>query len=268
MNRIEAKFKQLKKEKRPALITYICAGDPDLKTTGALVLEMEKSGADIIELGVPFSDPIADGPVIQRAALRALKKNTSLKDIVTLVGKIRKQSQVPILLMTYVNPVYRLGPEKLAKLSRQNGIDGYIIPDLPPEAGRDIQHILKQQNIDLVFLASPLTGTSRLKLINKNSSGFIYYVSVTGVTGARKNLPEKVSGQARELHRQATKPVAIGFGVSNAGQVKKLGADFDGVIVGSAIVNIIEQNLGRRDLVAKVGNFVKSLRSNHGRKKS
>lgn len=260
MKRIEKKFKELKKRKKPALITYICAGDPDLKTTYELVLELEKSGADIIELGVPFSDPIADGPTIQRAALRALKKHTSLKDIVALVGKIRKESRIPILLMTYANPVYQFGIKELASLSRSNGIDGYIIPDLPPEAGREIRQEFRKEKIDLVYLASPLTNSRRLNVINRNSSGFIYYVSVTGVTGTRASLPGQVSSQARALRRLANKPVAIGFGVSNHAQVKELAADFDGVIVGSAIVNIIEQNLGKKDLVAKVGKFVSALK--------
>jgi tryptophan synthase alpha chain len=260
MNRIDAKFRELKKNRQPALITYICAGDPDLGTTRELVRELERNGADIIELGVPFSDPIADGPTIQRAALRSLKNNTSLLDIINLVGKIREKSQIPILLMTYMNPVYQFGLPKLARLARQKGIDGFIIPDLPPEAGLDIRKVLQQEGVDLVFLASPLTAGKRLDLVNKYSSGFIYYVSVTGVTGARAGLPARIGGQARKLHRQATKPLAVGFGVSNARQIKELGADFDGVIVGSAIVNIIEQNLGQKDLAAKVGRFVHNLK--------
>ena len=260
MNRIEKKFKELKKQRKPALITYICAGDPNLKTTYELVLELEKNGADIVELGVPFSDPIADGPTIQRAALRSLKNNTSLLDIVNLVGKIREKSQVPILLMTYMNPVYQFGLQRLALQAHKSGIDGFIIPDLPPEAGLDIRKVLQKEGVDLVFLASPLTTGQRLDLINKYSSGFIYYVSVTGVTGARAGLPEKIGGQARKLHRQATKPIAVGFGVSNARQIKKLAADFDGIIVGSAIVNIIERNLGKKDLVEKVGRFVRNLK--------
>lgn len=260
MNRIEAKFKELRKQGKKALITYICAGDPNLRTTGELVLELEKSGADIIELGVPFSDPIADGPTIQRAALRSLKNGTSLGDILGLVRKIRQKSQIPILLMTYFNPVYQFGLEKLAQAAVNSGVDGFIIPDLLPESGREVSRILKKHNLDPIYLVSPLTSGQRLGLISKESAGFVYYVSVTGITGARTNLPQDIAKHAQELRRYIKQPVAVGFGVSNARQVKQLFAWFDGVIVGSAIVSIIEKNIGKKDLVAKVGKFVRSLK--------
>ncbi|MDD5491243.1 MAG: tryptophan synthase subunit alpha [bacterium] len=262
MNRIDLKFKRLKAEGKSALITYICAGDPNLRTTGELVFELEKNGADIIELGVPFSDPIADGPTIQRAALRSLKNGTSLADILGLVRKIRQKSQVPILLMTYFNPVYQFGLEKLAKEAANSGVDGFIIPDLLPESGREAGRILKKHKLDPVYLVSPLTSGKRLGLISKESAGFVYYVSVTGITGARASLPQDIARHAHNLRRYIKQPVAVGFGVSNARQVKQLSAWFDGVIVGSAIVSIIEKNIGKKDLVSKVGKFVKSLRSN------
>lgn len=268
MNRIEAKFKQVKQAGKTALITYICAGDPDLKTTYELVLEFERSGADIIELGVPFSDPIADGPTIQRAGQRSLKNNTSLPDIINLVNRIREKSQIPILLMTYFNPVLQYGIEKLAKASKSAGIDGFIIPDLLPEGGKEIAEILRKNEIDLVYLISPLTNPKRLRLINRDSTGFIYYVSVTGITGARSALPAHLRQQASLLRQQTDKPLAVGFGVSSGRQVKELAKYFDGVIVGSAIVNLIEQNLGRKDLVNTVGDFVRNLRGDRGRQKS
>lgn len=260
MNRVGKKFKKLKKEKRTALITYICAGDPSLKTTYDLVLELERSGADIIELGVPFSDPIADGPTIQRASQRSLKHNTSLKDIFALVRKIRVKSQIPILLMTYFNPVYHYGIEKAARTAVACGIDGFIIPDLLPEMGKQTSNIFRRHKICLVYFVSPLTSGTRLDLINKDSSGFIYYVSVTGVTGVRTSLPKDILQHARYLKRKVTKPVAVGFGISDARQVKELGKYFDGVIVGSAIISIIEKNLGKKDLVKKVGRFVRNLK--------
>lgn len=262
MNRIDLKFKQLKAEDRSALITYICAGDPTLRITYELVLELERNGADIIELGVPFSDPIADGPTIQRAAQRALKQHTSLSNILDLVHKIRQKSQVPILLMTYFNPVYQFGLEKLARAAVDAGVDGFIIPDLLPESGKEVSKILKKHKLDPVFLVSPLTSGKRLDMINKDSSGFVYYVSVTGVTGARTGLPQNIDKHAEELKKRIKKPIAVGFGVSAARQVEELSACFDGVIVGSAIVSIIEQNIGKKDLVAKVGKFVKSLKVN------
>lgn len=260
MNRIEAKFKELKKQRKKALITYICAGDPNLRTTGELVLELEKNGADIIELGVPFSDPIADGPTIQRAALRSLKNNTSLADILGLVRKIRQKSQIPILLMTYFNPVYQFGLEKLAQAAVNAGVDGFIIPDLLPESGKEVRSILKKHKLDLVYLVSPVTSGKRLELINKESTGFVYYVSITGITGTRTSLPQDIAKHAHNLRRYINQPMAVGFGVSNAQQVKQLSTSFDGVIVGSAIVSIIEKNIGKKDLVSKVGKFVKSLK--------
>jgi tryptophan synthase alpha chain len=261
MNRIDLKFKQLKAEGKAALITYICAGDPTLRITYELVLELEKNGVEIIELGVPFSDPIADGPTIQRAAQRSLKHHTSLLNILDLVRKIRKKSQIPILLMTYFNPVYQFGLEKLAQAAVDAGVDGFIIPDLLPESGKEISEILRKHKLNLVFLVSPLTSSKRLDRINKDSSGFVYYVSVTGVTGARTGLPQDIAKHAQELKKKINKPIAVGFGVSDARHVAELSACFDGVIVGSAIVSIIEQNIGNKDLVSKVGKFVKSLKS-------
>lgn len=260
MNRIEAKFKQLKKEQRPALIAYICAGDPDLETTFALVLELERSGADIIELGVPFSDPIADGPTIQRAAQRALEKNTSLSQIFTLVKKIRAQTQIPVVLMTYLNPLYQYGLNKVAQVSHTVGVDGFVIPDLPLESGREVRQVLENKDIDLIFLVTPVTDKKRFAHIQSCSSGFIYYVSVTGVTGARSRMGDYVEAQAREFREMTALPLVVGFGVSTPIQVKTLGQVFDGVVVGSAIVNVIEQNLGKKDLVEKAGEFVRSLK--------
>lgn len=260
MNRIDAKFQELKKQHKAALITYICAGDPTLNITYELVLELERNGADIIELGVPFSDPIADGPTIQRAAQRSLKHHTSLSNILDMVRKLRQKSQVPILLMTYFNPVYQYGLEKLAKAAVAAGIDGLIIPDLLLESGREVNKVFKKHKLCLVYLVSPLTSGNRLALINKDSSGFVYYVSVTGVTGARVGLPRDIAQHAQELRKSIKKPIAVGFGVSNARQVAELSACFAGVIVGSAIVSIIEKNIGKKDLVAKVGKFVRSLK--------
>lgn len=261
MNRIGDKFKLLKQEKKSALITYICAGDPDLQTTFDLVLELERSGADIIELGVPFSDPIADGPTIQRAAQRALEKNTSLSQIFTLVKKIRTQTQIPVVLMTYMNPLYQYGLNKVAKVSHTVGVDGFVIPDLPLESGKEIRRVLQKKDIDLIFLVTPVTDRKRFAHIQSCSSGFIYYVSVTGVTGARSKMGDYVETQAREFREMTTLPLVVGFGVSTSVQVKTLGQAFDGVVVGSAIVNVIEQNIGKKDLVEKVGNFVRKLKN-------
>lgn len=259
MNRIEAKFKELKKRKKTALIPFITAGDPDLKTTKDLVLEMERRGADIIELGVPFSDPIADGPTIQAADIRAMKHKISLKDILKLVKDLRKKTEVPLVLMTYYNLFFNYGIEKFVIQARKSGVDGVIAADLPIEEAGELKRYARKNNLDTIFLASPTSPSQRLKLIAKETRGFIYYVSLTGVTGARKKLPEDLIFSLKRLKRFTKKPIAVGFGISKPEHVRKIRRYADGAVVGSAIVSIIEKNLKSRNLVKKVGDFVERL---------
>lgn len=262
MNRIDQKFKELHAHKKKAFIAFITAGDPDLKTTEQLVLAFGKAGVDIVELGVPFSDPLADGPTIQAASQRALKKHINLKSILAAVKRIRQKSQIPIALMTYYNPVFHYGEERFARKAKACGVDGLIIPDLPPEEGHNLIRAARQNGLATVFFLAPTTTPRRMKHIVNASTGFIYYVSLTGVTGARQQLPASLTQQVRLAKRLTRKPVCVGFGVSTPAQVRAVAKTADGVIVGSAIVNAIDKNKGKKQLVFNVARFVRKLSKN------
>lgn len=259
-SRIEKKFNKLKEANQKALIPFITAGDPDLDTTKRLVIEMEKAGADIIELGVPFSDPIADGPAIQKASYRSLKARTTLKKIIGLVKELRRTTEIPLVLMTYYNPVFKYGISGFVRDATDAGVDGIIVPDLPPEEGEGIIEEGKRHGLNTIFLLAPTSTKERIKLAASVSTGFIYYVSLTGVTGARESLPETVEASVNKIRKATDKPIAVGFGISTAEQAKRIASFADGVIVGSAIVNVIEKNLGKPDLIEAVSDFVKTLK--------
>jgi tryptophan synthase alpha chain len=259
MNRIEKKFKELKRRKKKAFIIFVTAGYPDLNATEKLCREFSRNGVDIIELGVPFSDPMADGPVIQASSEAALKKNTHLVDILKCVKRLRKSIDTPICLMTYYNPVFCFGEKEFVKKAKESGVDGVIIPDLPPEEGSTFIRLADKSGIDVICFLSPTTTRQRLKFICSKAKGFLYYVSLTGVTGARRNLPRDLAANIRSIKRYTKKPVCVGFGVSSAGQVRAVQKIADGVIVGSAIVKKIKDNLGKPDLTGRVSAFVRSL---------
>ncbi|MEK6680488.1 MAG: tryptophan synthase subunit alpha [Nitrospirota bacterium] len=259
-NRIEEAFKRLKEKNQKALIPFITAGDPDLDKTGELVMAMEKAGADIIELGVPFSDPIADGPIIQRASYRALKGGVSLRKILGLVKDLRRETSVPIVLMTYYNPVFKYGLSEFVKDAVGAAVDGIIVPDLPPEEGRGIIEEGMKAGLDTIFLIAPTSTRERIKMISALSRGFIYYVSLTGVTGARESLPTEVEESVKRIKKATDKPIAVGFGISTAEQAKRIASFADGVIIGSAIVGLIERNTGNPDLVRIVSDFVREVK--------
>jgi tryptophan synthase alpha chain len=257
MNRIEWVFKKLK-NKRAAFIPFVVAGDPDLKTTEALVLKMAECGADIIELGIPFSDPLADGPTIQTASQRALKNGVNLKEIFRMAERLKGIS-TPLVLMTYFNPVFQYGLKSFAEDCHRHGIDGVIIPDLPPEEAGPWIKEARRFRLSTIFLVAPTSSPERIRLASRYSRGFLYYVSITGVTGTRGKLPDELEVAIRQIREYSQKPVAVGFGVSTAEQVKEVSRIADGVIVGSAIVKIMEENLESCDLVNRVGDFVSSL---------
>ncbi|MBI3314890.1 MAG: tryptophan synthase subunit alpha [Candidatus Omnitrophica bacterium] len=259
MNRITRKFAQLKKQGKKAFIAFITAGDPNLKATGELALAFDKAGVDIVELGVPFSDPMADGPVIQASSKRALDQGTNLHKIFDCVRRIRQKSDIPIALMTYYNPVFHFGEEKAIKAAVKAGVDGFIIPDLPCQEAGDLIKYARKANIATVFFVAPTTMPARIKPIARGSKGFIYYVSLTGVTGPRQVLSKDAIAGIRRVRRMTQKPVCVGFGISTPAQVKVFSRAADGVIVGSAIVQAIEKNIGRRDLVKNVVRFVQNL---------
>ena len=259
MNRIDQKFKELKNKKKKAFVAFITAGDPNLKTTEELVLSFERAGVDIVELGVPFSDPLADGPTIQASSQRALQRNVNLDKILKSVRNIRKKSQIPIALMTYYNPVFHYGEAKFVTAAKRAGVDGLIIPDLPPEEADTLIKAARVKNLSTIFFLSPTTTVLRIKKIVKVSTGFIYFVALTGVTGARSQLPAALFQQVRLAKRLSRKPICVGFGISTAAQVKSVAKVSDGVIVGSAIVKNIEKNKGKKNLVRNVARFVGKL---------
>ena len=259
MNRIDQKFKDLKSAKKKAFIAFVTAGDPNLKVTEELVLAFEKKGADIIELGVPFSDPLADGPTIQASSQRALKHGVNLTKILHTVGQIRKRSNIPIALMTYYNPVFCYGESQFMRDAKKYGVDGVIIPDLPHEEGKGIIQLSKKYKLATIFFVTPTTTPARMKQIIKVATGFIYYVSLTGVTGVNKKSLKGKMDIITAIKKITNKPVCVGFGVSTATQVRSLAKVADGVIVGSAIVNQILHNKGKKNLVKNVSNFVWTL---------
>ncbi len=262
MSRITDKFKQLNNNGQKALIPFVSAGDPDLSTTYSLVLEMEARGADIIELGVPFSDPIADGPTIQKSSQRALQNGVTLKKILTLAGKICRSSQIPLVLMTYYNPVFKYGENRFIQDAVKAGVDGLIIPDLPPEEADSILQLAKNTSLDIIFLLAPTSTPDRIVLISKLSQGFIYYVSMTGVTGFSAAFNDAFQESILPQIKSATdKPIAVGFGVSSPEQAARVAKAASGVIVGSAIIRIMEKHLQEpATMIREVGKFVEKLK--------
>lgn len=258
MSRIKSTFKKLKNRGQSALIPFIVAGDPDLGATEALVFKLAESGADIIEIGVPFSDPLADGPTIQAASQRALMKGINIRDIFGMMKRLKGLAQ-PLIIMTYFNPIFRYGLKAFAAECKENGIDGVIVPDLPPEEAGPWIKEARASKVDTIFLVAPTSPPERIKRISRWSRGFIYYVSVTGVTGARGKLSEELESAVRQIKELSRKPVSVGFGISTPQQVKEASRFADGVIVGSAIVKIIEDYMGSPNLITRVGDFVFSL---------
>lgn len=253
MSRIETTFKQLKAENKKAFIPYIMAGDPDLEKTMEHVMLLTKCGADIIELGVPFSDPLADGPTIQRAAERALKAGVTLKKIIPFVKKLRQHTQIPIVLMTYYNPVFKYGEGSFIKDSMDAGIDGVIIPDLPPEEGEDFIKLSGDANFSTIFLIAPTSTKERIKKIVSSCSGFVYYVSMTGITGSKLALDETFKNHIAQVKKSTDRPVAVGFGVSTPEDAERIAQIADGVIVGSAIVKkFYEHPASAKDFIIKL----------------
>lgn len=260
INRVDLKFKELKKKNKKAFIAFIMAGDPSLAITKQLVFEMVDSGVDIIELGVPFSDPIADGPAIQKASGRGLKSKTTLAGVLNMVKNIRVQTQTPIVFLIYYNLVFHYGLEKFVKDATQSGVDGVVIPDLPLEESKELRKIAKKKKFSVIPLLAPTSPVDRIKKVSSAASGFIYYVSLTGTTGARKKLPKELGENLRNIKKITRMPVCVGFGISTPAQVKEVQKHADGAIVGSAIIKIIENNAGKKDLVKKVGRFIKILK--------
>ena len=241
-------------------MTYVTAGDPSLAGTRRLVVEAARRGADVVELGVPFSDPLADGPVIQRAAARALAAGTTLARVLETVATLRAETPVPLVLMTYYNPVLAFGLKAFARTAADAGVDGLIVVDLPLEEADPLDAEALAAGLDLIQMVAPTSPPARARALARRSRGFVYVVSLTGITGERRELPPDLAAQIRTLRLVTTKPVCVGFGVSTPAHVAAVGGLADGAAVGSAIVRLIEQHAGAHDLVARVGDFVASLK--------
>jgi len=253
MSRITDTFSRLRQKGRKALIPYIMAGDPSLPATSEYIFELEESGADIIELGVPFSDPLADGPTIQAAAERSLSKGTTLKKVLNLVQDVRKETTIPLILMTYFNPVFRFGISRFAEEAASRGVDGVIIPDLIPDEAGDFIKAARKHGLDTIFLLAPTSTPERISKVASASSGFIYYVSITGITGSRISVNREMRKSVGAIRTCSKLPVAVGFGISNPEEAASVSAFADGIIVGSAIVKLIAKK-------RNIKRFVKELK--------
>lgn len=259
MSHIAEVFAQLKREGRRGLIPFLTAGDPDLKTTSELLTEIAEASATVIELGVPFSDPVADGPTIQRASERALKHGFGLEEILGLVAEFRKKSETPLILFSYFNPLLQFGVERLAREARASGVDGVLVTDLVPEEAEEFSSAMKRGGLDMIFLVAPTSTDERLRMVAERASGFIYAVSRAGVTGARAEMSAEAERLVSRVRKFSDLPVAVGFGISNAEQVADVWRYADAAVVGSALVSEIEKLYGSPDIANKVGEFVRSL---------
>ena len=259
MNRIDQKFENLREGSQKALITYVTAGDPELENTKALVLEMAQKGADLIEIGIPYSDPVADGPVIEKAAQRALSQKIKIKDIMEIVKEIRKASQVPLLYLVYFNCILQYGVEAFVSDCKNVGIDGLIVPDLPFEESAELRAMGEQYDIRMITLIAP-TSKDRIQKIVQGAKGFIYCISSMGVTGTRDRFSTNFMDFIEEIGKYSDIPKAIGFGISTPAQIRQLKDYCDAMIVGSAIVKVIEKYGDSEGLVQKVGEFVGTLK--------
>jgi tryptophan synthase alpha chain len=259
MTRISAKFEQLRREGRKAFIPYITAGDPDLETTERLIYALEDAGADVIELGVPFSDPMADGPVIQRASERALTRSIGVADILPMVERVRRRSEIPLLLFTYFNPLMQFAREAQGERLKVAGIDGVLITDLIPEEADDFVAGMRRAGVDTVFLVAPTSTDDRIRRIAEYSSGFIYVVARMGVTGLRDTMATEVRTLVDRVRARSPLPIAVGFGISKPEHVREVWGYADGAVVGTRLVLEIEQNLDSPELVARVARLTREL---------
>lgn len=260
MSRISERLARLKDEGRAALVTYITAGDPNIETTPEILNACVRGGADIIELGIPFSDPSADGPTIQAASERALRAGTKVDQVLETLRQFRERSDVPVILFGYYNPIFKRGPEKFCKQAANAGADGLLIVDLPPEEAEEVRPHTKANGLDLIYLLAPTSTPARITLAGEVGSGFVYYVQVLGVTGARSELPENLPSMIRKIRKHLKLPVGVGFGISSGEQAGRVAQVADLVVVGSAIVSRIAEHGTKPGVGKVVKRFVQELR--------
>jgi tryptophan synthase alpha chain len=258
--RIEKKFLELKRKNDKALVVYLTAGDPDLDTTYRLILGLAYSGVDILEIGVPFSDPTADGPIIQAASQRAIHNGVTLSAILDMIASFREVCDIPVVLFGYYNPIFAMGNQDFALKASKAGVDGILVVDLPHEESRELRQYTDRENLDFISLIAPTTGNERIQKISKNATGFLYYISVTGVTGTQKPRFDDIKKDVERIQERTTLPVVIGFGISTPRQAAEISFCADGVVIGSAIVKLIEENAGKNDLVSIVSSYVREIK--------
>lgn len=260
MSRLAACFDKLKNERNKALVTFVTAGDPDLCTTEKIIYLLEDAGADVIELGVPFSDPMADGPTIQLSSERALKSGTTLLSILELTRRVRNNSQIPIVLMGYLNPIHAYGYEIFCRDASEAGVDGLLLVDMPPEESDDLVTPARRYGLDIIFLLTPTSDPARIATVENLGSGFVYYVTVTGVTGARASVSGTLAEELSRVKHGISHPVMAGFGISTPEQAAEVAMLADGIVVGSAIVKLFEQYAEER-LKQELHRFVSEMKN-------
>jgi tryptophan synthase alpha chain len=261
MSRIAAAFERMRASASPGLVTYVTAGDPDLPRTAGILRALERGGADVLEVGVPFSDPLADGPVIQRATERALASGTTLRHVLNMIGEVRADVRAPIVVFSYANPIFRIGAEEFADRAHGAGVDGVLVLDLPIEEADEFRHMMADRGIDTILLLSPTTTDERLRRAADLGSGFLYAISRLGVTGARDRIADGAQEMVERIRRVSGLPVALGFGISKPGHVREVGQWADAAVVGSALVSVIAEAGASADLEARVEEYVRWLKS-------
>lgn len=260
MGRIEEKFQELKQKKEKAFIAYLTAGDPDLDKTEALIEALASSGVDILEIGVPFSDPTADGPAIQAAAQRALQAGVTLEAILERIARLRRKIQIPIILFGYYNPIFSYGNEPFAKKAKKAGVDGILIVDLPPEEAMELRQYTDPAGIDFISLIAPTTDDERIRSIVREASGFLYYISVTGVTGTALPILKDIKRDVQKIRKTTALSIAVGFGISTPEQAKAIAPLADGIVIGSAVVRLIETHGRKKDLIPVVSAYAAGIK--------
>ncbi len=258
--RIANKFLELKRKKEKGLVVYLTAGDPDLDTTRRLIFGLASSGVDILEIGVPFSDPTADGPIIQAASQRALRNGVTLSAILDMIASFREVCDIPVVLFGYYNPIFAMGNQDFAIKARKAGVDGILVVDLPYEESRELRRYTDREKLDFISLIAPTTDNERIQRISKNATGFLYYISVTGVTGTQKPHFDDIKKDVERIQERTRLPVVIGFGISTPGQAAEIATCADGVVIGSAVVKLIEENTGKNNLVNIVSSYVRAIK--------
>jgi len=261
MGRIERKFRDLKKREEKALVAYLTAGDPNLEKTKEIILGLDAAGVDILEIGVPFSDPTADGPIIQAASRRALENGATLSNILDMTKSVRKFSDIPIVLFGYYNPILIYGNERFAKRANASGVDGILVVDLPPEESAELRKHTDRSGIDFISLIAPTTTDDRIRKISQNARGFLYYISITGITGTARPQVSDIKNEMKRIRNITTLPVVVGFGISTREQAGELAPYADGIVIGSAFVRLIEENSDKNNMVNIVSSYAKDIKA-------